>query len=168
MLFLSFSLVSFSTCAENIIKSFNVSTYIDKGKIYPYTLEIIPEESNFSLEYDEKTKVFLDHNVKLDIVSDIPNSEFSIGFGYNLNLLENRSICRRSSDDTLSQSGFINLLIDGNPFDQTRPASTLLLSPSTETGNLTGQAILTLKSEPIKETMMNCSGSISIEAELSL
>ena len=168
MLFLSFSLVNFSACAENITKSFNVSTYIDKGKIYPYTLEILPEESNFLLEYDEETKVFLDHNVQLDIVSDIPNSESSMGFGYNLNLLENRSICRRSSDDTVSQEGFINLLIDGNPFDQTQPASALLLSPSTEAGNLTGQAILTLRSQKIKETMLNCSGSISIETELSL
>ncbi|NOH54287.1 hypothetical protein F0266_15215 [Vibrio coralliilyticus] len=168
MLFLSFSLVNFSVCAENIIKSFNISTYIDKGKIYPYTLEIIPDESNFLLEYDEATKTFLDHNVQLDVVSDIPNSESSMGFGYNLNLLENHSICRRSSDDTVSQEGFINLLIDGNPFDQTQPANALLLSPSKETGNLTGQTELTLKSQLIKETMLSCSGAISIEAELSL
>ncbi|WP_235431335.1 MULTISPECIES: hypothetical protein [Vibrio] len=168
MLLLSFSLVNFSVCAENITRSFNVSTYIDKGKVYPYTLEIIPGESSFLLEYDEATKVFLDHDVQLNIVSDIPNSESSMGFGYNLNLLENRSVCRHSSDDTVSQEGFINLLIDGNPFDQTQPAKALLLSPSTEAGNLSGQAALTLKSQPIKETMLYCSGSISIEAELSL
>ncbi|WP_322851309.1 hypothetical protein [Vibrio harveyi] len=168
VLFLSFSVVNCPVYAGNITKHFNVSTYIDRSKIYPYTLEVIPEEVNFLLEYSEEEKVFLDHDIQLNTVSDIPNSESSIGFGYNLNLLENNSVCRRNSDNLVSQEGFINLLIDGNPFDQTQPASALLLSPSTESGSLTGQSVLTLKSQPIKETMLNCSGSIRIEAELAL
>ncbi len=157
-----------SAHAQQLTESFKVSTFIDKSKIYPYSIELQPEINDFILRYDESLRAFKNRDINLFIKTDIPNSEASLGFGYNLNLLENLSQCRSSIDDSVTQEGFIRLFIDNVLFDESTPAADLKLSTSPDSETLSGQNRLTVSSLPIEQIMQICSGTINIEGELSL
>ncbi len=159
---------SLGLSATEIEKIFHVSTEIDKSNLYGYALTITPESDDFSLNYNETNKSFDSKIIRLFINTDIPFSQSSIGFTYNLNLITNTSECHGILSGDETQTGFISLLIDGNTFTDGNPLTNQGLSIPDTNNNLSAENTLTLVSDPINDIVQSCSGEIMIEAELSL
>ena len=147
-----------------------VSTYINKALLYPYRLSITPEPAYLYLTYNPDEKKFDDESSTLWVRSDIPSNESGLGFTYNLSLIENVSKCfsmRYDNQGDVLEENIINLEMDGETFDENNPSKNNQFD-DVENGFLYGKNQLTLKSQTFENIIMDCSGSIVIEAELAL
>lgn len=115
--FMSFELLATtsSVSGSRIEYSFNASTKIDLTNLYPHTLALSIIPNRLILNYDEDSKKFKNEIVELVAESTIPiSSEEAKYFTYNLNLLENVSLCLSADESVLGASDFISLEVKGS------------------------------------------------------
>ncbi|ABU73732.1 hypothetical protein [Vibrio campbellii] len=159
-------ILSFGSVAAPITKYLPLSTYINKTEFYSYVISLdVPNQ--VVLEFDEQQQRFRSHDVDVVVSSNIPNDETGRGFKYNLSLQNNTSNCKRSYSLEQTQDNVMNLTLDGKVFDEQNPLEEQLLASQGD-GVLGGKHVLTLNSDVITDEAVQCSGTITLEAELAL
>ncbi|WP_146153859.1 hypothetical protein [Photobacterium sanctipauli] len=164
-------LVSFNAKSIKITEQLPLSTYINKAELYPYKLTLTPKPAKLLLEFNDDTSRFEDASSQLIINTDIPESESELGFQYNLRVVENQSLCRsliQSTLDDVVAEDVMELELDGRKFDESNPSIDNPLDKLDEKNNWMGENRLTLKSRYIDGKIMECKGSVYLEAELAL
>lgn len=165
---LSFSLLTCLVSAQEQNKILPVSTSIDKSKLYPYSLTVELPSSIFLLYFLTNENRFKDVTSSVFVTSTIPEDE-SAEFGYTLQLTENKSICRNIIGDTeKSISGIMNVFIDDNEIIEGESSPIKPLSELNEDGYRFGESSLLLRSDVIEEEGMECSGKVTLLAEVAL
>lgn len=167
----SVMLLSFLSCSvsSEIIKStLPLSTYIDKSKLYPYSLSMEANPSKLILNYSENLNRFDDAVSYFFVNTNIPSQE-SILFHYQLTLLTNSSHCQ-----PISSSGgemlidFMKVFIDGELLNEGDITSLKPLDSVDESGFRIGQNKVILRSDEINDVALTCNGEVSVLAELSI
>ena len=159
-------ILSFGSVAAPITKYLPLSTYINKTEFYSYVISLdVPNQ--VVLEFDEQQQRFRSHDVDVVVSSNIPDDETGSGFKYNLSLQNNTSYCKRPYSSDHTQDDVMNLTIEGNVFDEQNPLEDQFLASQGD-GVLGGKHVLTLNSDVITDEGVECSGTITLEAELAL
>ncbi len=159
--------LSASAFSAPIQKVLPLSVTIDKAQLYPYTLSLEIQPSNFTLLFDKWSHRFQSDDVSVVISTDIPNDESGVGFEYRLSLMSNESRCLRAYDSTVTQEGFISLKLDNAPFNVGDVLEGQALI-ELESGVLGDARVLTLDSDVITDEALQCDGQVRLEAELAL
>ena len=145
-----------------------VSTYIDKTKIYPYSLNLEASPSSLLLHFNQSINRFDDADTKIIVSSDIPSEE-STEFQYQLLLDKNESACRlivANKDVVLDD--VMQVFIDGNLIEEGDVSNAKPIDQENSDGYRFGESTLTLRSETIEEEGMECGGKVIIVAELAV
>lgn len=162
------SLISYSVSCEVIKNTLPVSTYIDKSKLYPYSLSMESNPSKLILNYSENLNRFNDSTSFLLVNTNIPAQE-SVLFYYRLNLLTNDSQCQEiNSPDGTSLIDFMNVFIDGELINEGDITSLKPLDSIDESGFRIGQNQVLIRSDEINDVALKCNGEVSVLAELSI
>ncbi|TNZ86771.1 hypothetical protein CGK40_24300 [Vibrio parahaemolyticus] len=159
--------LSASALSAPIQKILPLSVTINKAQLYPYTLSLEMQPSNFTLLFDKTQHRFQSDDVAVVISTNIPNDESGVGFDYRLSLVSNESRCLRPYDSSVTQEGFISLKLDNAPFKVGDVLDGQTLS-ALESGSLGDARVLTLDSDVITEEALQCDGQVRLEAELAL
>lgn len=165
---LSFSLFTSLASAEIQNKVLSVSTSLDKSKLYPYSLEVDFPSSTYLLYFLSHENKFKDVTVPIIVTSTIPEDE-SAEFGYTLQLTENNSTCKHIIGDTKeSISDIMNVFIDDHEIVEGESSQINPLSELNEDGYRYGESSLLLRSDIIEEEGMECSGQVTLMAEVAI
>ena len=163
--FWSLCFLGTSVVAAPVQKVLPLSTTINKSLLYPYTLSLNLEPDRLALQFDTTEKRFISKDIVVQVVTDIPNAES--GFTYQLSVIKNESQCYRDYAADVVEQNFITLLFDSAPFVNGDIVEALELEAQSS-GTLGAEHTLTLNSDVIDAEALMCSGSIMLEAELSL
>lgn len=154
--------------ASVLERSFNVSTYIDKSKLYDYSLSLSANPEVFELKFDEDKKKFEQKTIEIRALTDIPASSIGIGFNYNLKLVRNESSCSNTISGIVTKEDFILLDVDGVAFNEDDLVKQLPIDNINEDDTLFGMVPLNVNSKRIFSKVQRCTGVIALSAELAL
>ena len=163
-----FFLTSFYANSAIKPQTLPVSSYIDKSKLYPYSLAVESHPSSFLLLYKQNEERFDDAVGTITVTSNIPAEE-SIEFRYALQLIENESRCEKIIGDTGKVVlNIMNVFIDGVEVEEGGVTSSNPLDKLNEDGYRYGESSVLLRSDTIDDGGLECAGSVVVIAEMAL
>ncbi|HIF9059753.1 TPA: hypothetical protein ACX6MG_003836 [Photobacterium damselae] len=151
----------------SMTKSFRVSTYIDKTKILPYSIDLSLEKDIIVLSYDKDSEKFKDELVNLDVSSNIPSDDAQ-EISYSITLIENSSECRNIIDNELTQENFIDIYLDGVKINKDDTQVGFILDKIDGNKFKYAQLPFLIKSKKINNILQSCQGSVGFMTQLAL
>ncbi|NVH46722.1 hypothetical protein [Photobacterium damselae] len=151
----------------SMTKSFRVSTYIDKSKILPYSIDVNLEKDIIVFSYDKDSKKFKDELVNLDVTSNIPSDDIQ-DISYSISLIENSSECRNIIDNELTQENFIDIYINGVNINKGDTQVGFILDKIDGNNFKSAQLSFLIKSKKINNILQSCEGSVGFMTQLAL
>ena len=156
-----------SFASIDFVDTLPVSTYIDKSKLYPYSLSINSDDFDLFVDFNEDINRFNDIYTQLHIDSNIPSKDSGL-FSYQLMLSRNDSECTRYGEVEVIIEDVMQIFLNGSEIEEGESTLPKLLIQEDENGFMVDSTELMLRSKEITNVGLKCRGEVAIIAELSI